>query len=92
VLLIISVVVFIKRYRVSHATNKVIWVANSLLFVTSTAHFALMFNHFYTALVRNYKLVMIEDSMIFPTGKCSVQRLRKRDSCTDGSKFDDLCG
>ncbi|KAG1857092.1 hypothetical protein F4604DRAFT_2039626, partial [Suillus subluteus] len=47
VLFITSVVILIKRYRVS---NRVIWVANCLLFMTSTAHFALAFNHFYTAL------------------------------------------
>ncbi|KAG1839625.1 hypothetical protein DFJ58DRAFT_859252 [Suillus subalutaceus] len=47
VLFIASVVILIKRYRVS---NRVIWVANCLLFTTSTAHFALMFNHFYIAL------------------------------------------
>ncbi|KAG1746891.1 hypothetical protein EDB19DRAFT_1688166 [Suillus lakei] len=46
-LFIISVVIFIKRYRVS---NRVIWVANCLLFTTSTAHFALVFNNFYIAL------------------------------------------
>jgi len=50
VILVISVAILVKRYRVSHATNKVIWVANSLLFITSTVHFALMFNHFYIAL------------------------------------------
>ncbi|KAG1741793.1 uncharacterized protein EDB91DRAFT_1052278, partial [Suillus paluster] len=47
VLFVTSVVILIKRYRVS---NRVIWVANCLLFMTSTAHFALMFNHFYIAL------------------------------------------
>ncbi|KAG2030043.1 hypothetical protein BDR03DRAFT_975104 [Suillus americanus] len=47
VLFIISVTILIKRYRVS---NRVVWVANCLLFTTSTAHFALMFNHFYIAL------------------------------------------
>ncbi|KAG1857091.1 hypothetical protein F4604DRAFT_1203652 [Suillus subluteus] len=47
VLFIISVVILIKRYRL---TNRVIWVANCLLFITSTAHFALVFNHFYIAL------------------------------------------
>lgn len=47
VLFITSVVILIKRYRVS---NRVIWAANCLLFTTSTAHFALMFNHFYIAL------------------------------------------
>jgi hypothetical protein len=47
VLFITSVIILIKRYRVS---NRVIWVANCLLFTTATAHFALMFNHFYIAL------------------------------------------
>ncbi|KAG2134584.1 uncharacterized protein EDB93DRAFT_841409 [Suillus bovinus] len=46
-LFIISVVILIKHYRVS---NRVIWVANCLLFMTSTAHFALVFNHFYITL------------------------------------------
>lgn len=49
-LFIISIVILITRYRVS---NRVIWVANCLLFMTSTAHFALVFTHFYIALVRN---------------------------------------
>ncbi|KAG1756995.1 hypothetical protein EDB19DRAFT_1865806 [Suillus lakei] len=48
VLFVISVVTLIKRSRVS--SNQVIWAANCLLFTTSTAHFALMFNHFYIAL------------------------------------------
>ncbi|KAG2030041.1 hypothetical protein BDR03DRAFT_975099 [Suillus americanus] len=47
VLFITSIVILIKRYRLS---NRVIWAANCLLFTTSTAHFALVFNHFYTAL------------------------------------------
>lgn len=47
VLFVVSVVILIKRHQVS---NRVIWVANCLLFATSTAHFALMFNHFYIAL------------------------------------------
>ncbi|KAG2361901.1 hypothetical protein BDR07DRAFT_1358347 [Suillus spraguei] len=47
VLFITSVIILIKRYRVS---NRVIWVANCLLFTASTAHFALMFNHFYITL------------------------------------------
>ncbi|KAG2745487.1 hypothetical protein P692DRAFT_20955139 [Suillus brevipes Sb2] len=47
VLFVVSVVILIKRYQIS---NRVIWVANCLLFATSTAHFALMFNHFYIAL------------------------------------------
>ncbi|KAG2066748.1 hypothetical protein BDR04DRAFT_1106193 [Suillus decipiens] len=47
VLFIASVVILIKQYRVS---NRVIWVANCSLFMTSTAHFALVFNYFYTAL------------------------------------------
>ncbi|KAG0704845.1 hypothetical protein DFH29DRAFT_848539 [Suillus ampliporus] len=46
ILFITSVVILIKRYR----SNRVIWVANCLLFMTCTAHFALMFNHFYIAL------------------------------------------
>ncbi|KAG1829402.1 hypothetical protein EV424DRAFT_1316867 [Suillus variegatus] len=46
-LFIISIVILITRYRVS---NRVIWVANCLLFMTSTAHFALVFTHFYIAL------------------------------------------
>ncbi|KAG1839624.1 hypothetical protein DFJ58DRAFT_811783 [Suillus subalutaceus] len=47
VLFVISFVILVKRYRLS---NPVIWVANCLLFMTSTAHFALAFSHFYTAL------------------------------------------
>ncbi|KAG1814397.1 uncharacterized protein BJ212DRAFT_1463418 [Suillus subaureus] len=47
VLFITSIVILVKRYRL---TNRVIWVANCLLFITSTAHFALVFNHFYIAL------------------------------------------
>ncbi|KIK43829.1 hypothetical protein CY34DRAFT_803335 [Suillus luteus UH-Slu-Lm8-n1] len=47
VLFIASIVILVKRYRVSH---RVILVANCLLFATSTAHFALVFNHFYIAL------------------------------------------
>ncbi|KAG1814396.1 uncharacterized protein BJ212DRAFT_369475 [Suillus subaureus] len=47
VLFITSIVILIKRYRLS---NRVIWVANCILFITSTAHFALVFNHFYIAL------------------------------------------
>ncbi|KAG1873990.1 hypothetical protein C8R48DRAFT_593636 [Suillus tomentosus] len=47
VLFIISVVILIRHRRVS---NRVIWIANCLLFTTSTAHFALMFNHLYIAL------------------------------------------
>jgi hypothetical protein len=42
-----SIVILIKRYR---GSNRVIWVANCLLFITSTAHFALAFNHLYVAL------------------------------------------
>ncbi|KAG2134583.1 uncharacterized protein EDB93DRAFT_1092686 [Suillus bovinus] len=47
VLFIISVGILIKRHQVS---NRAVWVANCLLFTTSTTHFALMFNHFYTTL------------------------------------------
>ncbi|KAG2066747.1 hypothetical protein BDR04DRAFT_1081473 [Suillus decipiens] len=47
VLFITSIVILIKHYRVS---NRVIWVANCLLFTASAARFALMFNHFYITL------------------------------------------
>lgn len=91
-LLVISVVILVKRYQVSHETNKVIWIANSLLFITSTAHFALMFNHFYIALVRTNKFVMIRLDNNVPAGNCSVRKFCKRNSCADGSKFVDFSG
>ncbi|KIK46125.1 hypothetical protein CY34DRAFT_65020, partial [Suillus luteus UH-Slu-Lm8-n1] len=47
VLFITSIVILFKRDRVSH---RVILVANCLLFATSTAHFATVFNHLYIAL------------------------------------------
>jgi len=58
VLFMTSIVILIKRYR---GSNRVIWVANCLLFITSTAHFALAFNHLYVALVRNNSLWCNED-------------------------------
>ncbi|KAG2342677.1 hypothetical protein BDR05DRAFT_912666 [Suillus weaverae] len=47
VLFVTSIVILTKRYR---APSRVIWVAHCLLFLTSTAHFALVFNYFYIAL------------------------------------------
>lgn len=88
-LFVVSVVILAKRHQVS---NRVIWIANCLLFATSTAHFALMFNHFYIALVRNTQAVYDELKSHIAIGKCSVRKVRKRNFCIAWSKFDDFCG
>ena len=59
VLFIASVVLLLRRAR-TRSMNVPIFIANFLLFASCTAHFALEFNHFYTAMVSLYDLGLSE--------------------------------
>ena len=53
VLVFLALTILIPRYR-KGGSNRVILVANCILFVSCTAHFALEFDHFYRVLVRSF--------------------------------------
>lgn len=75
VLVVLALTILIPRYR-QGGSNRVILVANCILFVSCTAHFALEFDHFYRVLVRFPK----------PTVSLGIDLLCRRTSASTASQ------